>query len=249
MNNLSLSFISWDWKQQPIPQTNSYLSWLKMQLADGHPVVWMVLCSGDPHNTYGQSEYDHIEPVFELYSQHPLSDTTVYPSDVLGHGSDWDQNVYYRAFDTLIDSPKKGDVLTGNCSKATPYGGGPNEAYPCLMDDINYGYAVTGLQMLPSEAARRVPCSLAVTGGGKEPENGSEELVATISVQGPLQPGALYFVYRWESTEAYPKNAPFSTSKYSQLLNFTATSSGGHTLQDPTPLNSQSSVYYVTVKA
>jgi hypothetical protein len=50
-----------------------------------------------------------------------------------------------RPFNSLVDSASDGDKLTGNCSQAQTVGGGPNEAYPCVMDLIDYGWAIQGL--------------------------------------------------------------------------------------------------------
>ena len=30
-----------------------YLTWLKKHLANGEPVVWMIMCKGDSHDVYG----------------------------------------------------------------------------------------------------------------------------------------------------------------------------------------------------
>lgn len=47
------------------------------------------MCKGDEHNAYGLGPFDHIEPVFGLYSNHPLTDEEVYDDDYLVHGSDY----------------------------------------------------------------------------------------------------------------------------------------------------------------
>jgi hypothetical protein len=73
-----------------------YINFVNLTFLLGNPVVWFIMCSGDGHNTYGLANYDHIEPVFGIYSNHPLSDLTVYNDDVLVHGSDWDLYRYYR---------------------------------------------------------------------------------------------------------------------------------------------------------
>lgn len=105
------------------------------------------MCKGDGHNCYDipNATYDHIESVYGLWSNHPLSDPTVYPDDVLVHTSgyapDGTKNLgYYRRFDSLIDTT---DML-GNCAAAQP-GYGFNEMYPCLELNHSFGYAITGL--------------------------------------------------------------------------------------------------------
>lgn len=184
LQSLKLTYNAWPYKTAPQPQYPAYLQWLKQELVAGHPIVVFVLCSGDRHNSYGLAEYDHIEPVFGIYSNSSLETDgdTVFPDDVLVHGSDWDQFGYYRRFDTMVDSAKHGSKLTGNCSKAAAHGGGANEAYPCFMDDINYGYAITGF-VDPLE--RSVYTSLSVDGDGAEPQQGSLALTGTVTVHGP----------------------------------------------------------------
>ena len=47
------------------------------------------MCKGSDHNMYNipNATYDHLETVFGIYSNHSLTDPTVYPDDVLVHTS------------------------------------------------------------------------------------------------------------------------------------------------------------------
>jgi len=244
LDTLKLRYNAWPWKQTTQPQSNAYLTWLKGELSLGHPVVWFVMCSGDDHNTYGLAAYDHIEPVFGIYSNHVLSDGTVYTDDVLVHGSDWDQNGYYRPFNSLVDSASDGNVLTGNCSNAVPEGGGPNEAYPCVMDLIDYGWSILGLV---DPLGRIIPTSLTVTGDdGNEPQS-PIPLTATVSVQGPLLVGKQYTIFRWDGTENYPTDSKFESSNYSNMWKFVAQSTT-YSFTDPNTIDSSTTVYYATVR-
>jgi hypothetical protein len=62
---------------------------MKSKLAEGYGVVWLIMCKGSDHNMYNipHATYDHLETVFGIYSNHSLSDHTVYPDDVLVHTS------------------------------------------------------------------------------------------------------------------------------------------------------------------
>lgn len=80
LTKLRLTFDPWNFKS-PQPQNVGYREWLKKHLAAGEPVVWFVLCKGDGHDTYGLAHYDHIEPVWGIYSNHSLTDATLYDSD------------------------------------------------------------------------------------------------------------------------------------------------------------------------
>jgi len=243
LTNLSFIYSSWPYNSMPQPQSNAYLAWLKQQLTSGRPVVWFIMCSGDQHDTYGLAAYDHIEPVFGIYSNHILTDPNVYQDDVLVHGSDWDLYGYYRPFNTLVDSASDGPVLTGNCSQAQTEGGGPNEAYPCVMNLIDYGWSIHGLM---DPLKRLIPTSLSVTGDqGYEPPT-SEPLSGTVLVQGPLTPGSSYTTYRWDGTSTFPTNSKFESSSYTNKWNYVATSST-YTFQDSNPIQSGTAVYYGTI--
>ena len=105
------------------------------------------MCKGDAHQSYNipNATYDHIESVYGLWSNHPLSDPTVYPDDVLVHtsgfGLDGTENLgYYRRFDTLVDTIE----MNGNCTEAQAPGN-LDAPYPCLEENHSFGYAITGL--------------------------------------------------------------------------------------------------------
>ncbi len=232
-----------------------------------------MLDSGDEHNSYNIAEYDHVEPVWGIFSNSSLDVDTVFPDDVLVHGSDWDQNGYYRPFSTLVDSPKNGNVLTGNCSIAVPWGGGPNEvrtnhthvsrpsyhsililfctifrhavlqAYPCVMNDIDYGYAISGFV---DPMQRAIPTSLSVNGGGTEPQGSSVDLTATLLVAGPLTVGATYTIYRFDGTANFPTDSQFERGNSSASFPFVAQASTFQ-MVDPVTIPSASAVYYVTI--
>lgn len=148
MTNLGLNYEAFDYQNTPLPQSYSYISWLKSQLARGRGVVWFIMCAGDRHDSYGiqNATYDHIESVFGLWSNHTLSDPQVYPDDILVHTSgyapDGTKNLgYFRRFDSLIDTT----AMNGNCSAAqTPWK--MNEMYPCVELNHSFGYALTGLK-------------------------------------------------------------------------------------------------------
>jgi len=242
LNNLKMTFAGWPYHTTQQPQSNSYLAWLKKELCAGHPIVWFIMCSGDNHNTYGLARYDHIEPVFGIFSNHSLSDPTVYADDILVHGSDWDQNRYYRPFNTLVDSAYNGNVLTGNCSIAVPYGGGPNEAYPCVMRLLDYGWSILGLV---DPLKRSIPTSVEMSDQGNEPSDPTMT-DAQITVYG-LQPGVSYVTYRFDGTDTFPTDSQYEKGQYTNQFKFTASSST-YSFWDPAQIDSSTAVYYATVK-
>ena len=135
LDNLGLSYSSWDWENQPKPQGANYLSWLKGQLVSGAGIVQFVLCKGDRHNSYGPIynpvPYDHVEPFFKIYSRSPLNNTEVNDDDIVVHGSDYspdgpDNFGYFRSMDSLLDDKR----MEGNCRDAGE-GYGKNEVSAC----------------------------------------------------------------------------------------------------------------------
>ena len=114
--HLRLNFVEWDYNL-PAPQAPAYKKWLKKNLASGHTIVWFPICKGDPHQCYPDScpnggACDHVEPMYGLYSNHPLTDETVYDDDVILHASDQDFDSYYRPLNSLDDTL----AMSGNCA-------------------------------------------------------------------------------------------------------------------------------------
>mmetsp|Transcript_6441 Transcript_6441/g.20125 ORF Transcript_6441/g.20125 Transcript_6441/m.20125 type:complete len:436 (-) Transcript_6441:284-1591(-) len=180
------------------PQSNAYLEWMKRKLAEGSPVIWFIMCAGDAHDAYGLGPFDHIEPVFGIYSKSSLADP-VREDDILVHSSDYapdgPRNLgYYRRFDTLVDAME----MTGNCSDAqAPHG--LNEAYPCLNVNQNFGFAVTGFARGPT-----VPLSIEVD-NIDEPCTpcGEDPIPTTATVTIPnLAPQQGYLLYRFDRGNA-----------------------------------------------
>jgi hypothetical protein len=87
----------------------------------------MLSGKGDSHECYPDScpnngACDHVEPMFGLFSNHALSDPTVYPDDWILHASDQDLMPYYRPLVSLSDTL----AMDGNCKNAGS-GFGKNE--------------------------------------------------------------------------------------------------------------------------
>lgn len=83
------------------------------------------MLKGDNHTGYGLGTYDHLAPVWGLYSNNvintsdPVNNTKVFGDDWLVHGSDHqpdgDANLgYFRLFLSMPDTTN----MTGNCIKA-----------------------------------------------------------------------------------------------------------------------------------
>jgi len=90
--------------------------------------------------------YDHIIPVWGIYSNHDLRDPAIYEDDYIvmasNYGDDGANNFgYVRQLNKMVD----GLAMDGNCKNAQK-DVEKSEAYPCFDKDEDYGVAVKGLR-------------------------------------------------------------------------------------------------------
>jgi len=254
IKNLQFLLDSWLYKSNPIPQWEPYLTWFKNHLVQGHPTIWFIYCKGDSHGPHGgDGYYDHIEPVFGIWTNQSLTSGKWYNDDQLVHNSDWDQNHYYRPFETLPDTAK----MDGNCAVALS-GPGHNEMYPCIpSDNYDYGYAMTGI-VDPKGLA--VPVSLYVD-DWQEPDldegQAAEPLNGTLHISG-LKSGTNYTIYRWDDVNecpgcrggtyvpSIPSDSNYESSDWSYKTIFQA-SATTYVWKDPVSFLSSGATYYRVV--
>jgi hypothetical protein len=246
---LRLRYDLWD-PSQPSPQTAAYLAWLKSHLALGHPIAWFPICKGDSHECYPDScpnggACDHVEPMFGLFSNHPLSDPTVYKDDWILHASDQDLQPYYRPLVSLSDSL----AMDGNCKNAGS-GFGKNEMYPCFDESVTYGLAVLGLDVNATDASPLFPVSVSTPGSAGEPNvragQSAVPLLATLTVTG-LTSGSKYVLYRYNGTALLPQAPPFDVGFQSKTA-FTA-SGDSYVHKDNLAFMSDTAVYWLATTA
>ena len=107
------------------PQAPDYLKWVKYNLVQGNGIQAFVMCKGDAHTGYGIGPYDHIEPIWGIYSNNllnestPLEETVLYEDDWIVHGSDYGpdgkQNLgYFRNINDFNDTT----AMNGSCKNA-----------------------------------------------------------------------------------------------------------------------------------
>jgi len=231
LTNLKLTFEFWDYKNEPTPQADAYRTWIKKQLVAGHGLVWMIMLSGgkypvyDPLYPYGF--YSHVEPVYGVYTDHPLNDTKFYDDDYLAHSTNADTNTYYRRFDSLV-----ADVNSRNVSQC----GHNYRGYPCIYVKWGFGWAISDL----ADDRVGLPLSLAVD-STREPDirrgDKPQPFHGTITVEG-LTEGKKYDIYRWDSAET-----AFDYTKAKKQHSFTATEDK-YSFKDPETFLSSSATYY-----
>jgi len=222
------------------PQWKNYLVWMKNHIANRHPCIWYVMTK-ERYGTNTTGDFTHIEPVYGMYSNYSLSDKTYYDMDVLVHASDWDKNNYYRTFQSLPDNYR----MEGNCRNA-PVGVGRNEAYPCIDENSNDGYCVTG----PVDpAGKALPMVLAVD-RWDEPDviEGQRpvQLTGTVTVES-LTVGDSYTLYRFDGYKSVPTDSNYEVG-YTSKHTFTATGTT-YKYKDPKGITSNLSTYYRCVPA
>ena len=257
LTQLKVRYDSWKYKTEPRPQYKNYLIWVKQHLAQYHPVVMFIFCKGDSHGSHGGEKgygyYDHIEPIIGITSNHSLevgsSDLSIYyPDDQLIHHSDWDQKYYIRPFATMYDTPP----LDGNCAHVMPIGGGPNEAYPCIPEQVDYGYALLGridpLQVL-------LPVHVQVN-TWKEPDIDEGEkpilIYATITME-LLVKNKKYLLLRYDDIQNIPTDSSFSTDdkydfKHEFVYDDDGNDDGTKIWKDPNGIQSDTSANYFCVE-
>jgi hypothetical protein len=235
---LKIKAEGWDYANQPTPQLDGYLKFLKKKLVAGHAIVWMIMQPGEkvpitqsPYNlTEVNGLYGHIEPVVGIMSNHPLSDETVYDDDVFVHYTDADKNTYYRTVESL----------PSDWSEAHPYPSCSNTMYsgaPCINKQRGYGWAIEGFL----DDHEGMPLSLTLDHWASEPSPraGKEaiQLTGTLTATA-LTPGSEYTIYRWDSVDE-----AFVYSDDKKIHTFTATDDT-FVFQDPNTFSSFSATYY-----
>jgi len=237
---MKFEYESWDHENMPKPQGPAYLRWLKSHLVAGHPVVWFILCKGDPHDAEGQT-WDHIEPVWGIFSNHSLLDTVVYDDDVVVHGSDYGATSFqegprlYRPFGSLLDTVD----MNGNCLDAQP-GWMKNEFYPCVAFETSFGTAITG----PVGAGLHVSVSVDrfVEPNFVWDEEAPVNMSAVVTVHRVIV-GERHAIYRYDDYAKVPTDGIYEGSDAEQVYHFTPQESE-HSMIDPVPVLSSGMAFY-----
>jgi hypothetical protein len=183
------------------------------EVVAGYPVAIGIytneyLFYGKTNPNAGDPDYDHIVPVTGVASSSPLTNpATYYASDVItfndnglwtGTSNGQPQYVFSYPFGSFQATRQQANAKNGNI-------------YSLASDGSNYGIAITGVIDQDHET---VPVSVATNVNYEKPaiKNGSNArpspmpLTLTITVTG-LQPGTLYYLYRYDSMSNVPNSA------------------------------------------
>jgi hypothetical protein len=222
LSTLHFSYSEWN-NQAAQPQFQSFMAWLKGNLAKGIPCIFAAYVT-DGNN---DPDYDHIMPAIGVQYDNPLGYD---PNDVL---------VFNDNFGGRLARPAGGLAGTrASCALDTVHGG-------CIPLSVDYGVAVTGMVDL---AHATLPVSITVA-GSSEPNvslgQAASAMNATVTVSG-LTPGASYALLRYDDFTRVPTDgtaAQFLASPYSHRQDFTA-SSPQWVFVDPSSFPSDGATYY-----
>ena len=183
----------------PKPQWRSYLSWVKKNLIQGHPVMMTVFVRGMNFPTY-----DHIVPVVGFGGQ---AADGYDPNDRITFYDNFRKTLYTRTFGSLPDTR----AMNGN---------GATEKY-CVPQEVDYGCAVTGIVDANRET---VPVRLWLD-SWSEPNVSLKEKPKTFNTAvavSDLVVGKKYLLLRYNDYHKLPESC-FANSHSDKTVVFTAT--------------------------
>lgn len=205
-----------------------------------------VMCKGDAHNSYGLGTFDHIEPIFGIYSNGSYNVTAVGDDDWIVHGSDYspdgDMNKgYFRQLNKMTDDT----TMTGNCANAQP-GYGKNEMFPCLDQSNASLVGITGLKYDASVTTYNTSLYVSYLD-----EPNIRDGINAVGMYGTLEISTLtkdkpYITYRYDSFTDFPTDGLYQAGNYSSTNIFTPTTDT-YIYVDPKVIDSSGSTYYVTI--
>jgi hypothetical protein len=194
LTTLKLTHDGWQYKKQPTPQSVEYLTWIKSHLLQRHGIVWMIMLKGGRYPIYPALSpygfYSHVEPVYGLFTNHPLNDTTWYPDDVLATSTDIAPFTVFREFKSLVS-----DVDQNNMSLCE----GEYVGYACVYKKWGFGWAITGT-MDQNTTKPIVPVSLSLDSSFESKSAWARGFTGTLTMT-KLVLGTNYSIYRWNSVE------------------------------------------------
>jgi len=236
-HNLKLAYNGFDYRNYTAPMNKEYYRWLKSQLVQGYPMVWMIMWSGQRYPIYSQGFkrlgydappagiYGHVEPIMGIQSNHPLTDPTVYDDDTIVHYNDNGQETMYIQIKDLTGQWSGVEGSTGTC--VGRYCIGP----------YSFGWAITGFR----DTHAFKPARLAINPSRSEPDIRAgakpNRITGTLTCL-DLDIGAMYNIYRWDTVED-----AFTYSRQYIQHTFTAAAST-YVFTDPRTFMSNGVTYY-----
>lgn len=196
-----------EWDTIGEQDTTQFLSWMKEQTLCGYPVIIGVytneyLFYGKTNPDAGDSDYDHIVPVYAISSNHSLNDFSYYPDDILYFSDNglWGsaQNPPYK-FNYLFSS------FQANRQQANAKKGA---VYSLSNNGSNYGIVIKGVSdtdgdTLPIRITTNVNDEVPAIQDKSNIPPTPMPLTLTVTVSN-LAPNVPYRVYRYDDLNAVP---------------------------------------------
>jgi hypothetical protein len=212
--------------------SEQFLAWVKSYVVVGDPAIIGIymnqyLFYGDKNPNAG-SDYDHIVPVIGISSNHPLTDTQYYGTDVITFNDNGEWTGTPNGQPKYVFSYEFGPFQKTRQQANSPTG----TIYSLPDKTTDYGIAITGII---DEDHETVPVRVATNVNYERPaiKNGSNTrptpmpLTLTITVSG-LNPGTTYNLYRYDSMANVP-NTAFNAHASQAYEHWTITISSGST--------------------
>lgn len=248
-DQMHLEYEEWDTDSQET--TDEFLVWIKQQVAAGYPTIIGIFSNqyrfyGSTNPQAGDIDYDHIVPIIDVSSNHPLSNPTYYADDSLGFSDNglWKTQtppVYYFNY-------AFGPFQTNRAGANAPNG----PVYSLNNNASNYGIAITGIKDLNGDT---VPVRIETYSNYEKPDIVEHSntrpfpitLVLTITIS-ELELNVPYILYRYNDLDLVPDshfnaNAANAYESWPILSRYHST----HTLTEI--INSNEIAVYRCVKA
>jgi hypothetical protein len=192
-SRLSATTFSYEGQAAGIAGYETYLSWVKQQVMDGHQVTVAVLLKGgsDP-------QYDHEVAVIKIGTNHSPDDSAYYPDDVLYFD---DHGVYTLKGREFTSNPSVPPGAGSNTTECTPYifgytfgslantrsgaNGKRAQGYSIIIPGDRIIHTYTGGSGY-SRVAIRGPHNYGFSVSGPEDPNG-ETLPVSLTIVGPTE--------------------------------------------------------------
>jgi len=222
---------------------------VKNHVVQGHLVIIGVFTNEylfyeDTDTTAGDSEYDHIVPVVGVSSNTKLTDTSYKSSDVLYFSDnglwgelDTAQYIFSYSFSSIQKTRKDANSKTG-------------EVYSLKNDGVNYGIAITGLNVtnndtVPIVISTDLNYELPEIKGSTRPKN--EDLTLTVSISA-MKASTAYNLYLYTDWTKVPTSS-FNTNKSKAAKTWSITSSASGTYEMTYAIKSDTQAFFRCVLA
>lgn len=246
---MHLNATAWDTDDEQ--NTPQFLSWVKQNVLEGYPVIIGVFTNeflfyGKTNPSAGDSEFDHIVPVYGIGSNHSLKDYSYYSDDVIYFS---DNGLWGSATHPpyLFNYPFA--LFQSNRKQANKKNGA---IYSLSNNGNNYGLVLTGVMDLHGDT---LPVRVDTNLNYEKPEikEGTSipplpmPLTLTITVSN-LEPHFPYILYRYNDFDLVP-NSNFNAQSANASEKWNIQITAGSTFVMTEEIQSNDIAVYRAVKA